>query len=92
MKDTKKKDVEAVQTTGESQSKKIALADHPAFQDDTEMSSPVSLISRLPHAATVSYDGDSIIIPPGAAGKNAVIVGNKNKLGALPKGVEAVKV
>lgn len=91
MKEMKKKS-EQVQETEVSAAKKIAYADHPAFKNDTEMSSPVALISRLPHVATISYDGESIMVPPGAAGKNAVIVGNKNKLGALPKGVEAIPV
>lgn len=63
-----------------------------AFKPIVKMDKPGTLVSRLPNPVLISYEGRGLVIPPRAAGKTAVKVENRDKLGALPRGVMCVEV
>lgn len=49
------------------------------------------LVSRLPHPATVTYNGMTVIVPPRSNVKNGPRVDDKSKLSKLPTGVMFVR-
>ena len=49
------------------------------------------VVSRLNHPITVSYNSQSLVIPPKAHGKNAPRIADYSLLGKLPQGVSFVK-
>jgi len=63
------------------------ISDLPAFKNDADQSNPGTLASRLDHSATVAYDGQGMVLPP----RSRLKVGNIEKLGALPAGVQLIK-
>lgn len=75
-----------------AQGEKIPMSEHPAFKGAPAMPNPGKLVSRLDHAVTISYEGRGMMIPPRAQGKNAVVIADINKLGALPSGVQCLKL
>lgn len=48
----------------------------------------VKLFSQRDHPITLSYDGEGMQLPP----RGELVIADKNKLGALPKGVIMVVV
>lgn len=70
---------------------KTPMMELPAFKNNPALPNPGKLISRLDHAVTIAYNGEGLVIPPRAQGKNAILVADKAKLGALPSGVECIK-
>lgn len=44
------------------------------------------LVSRLPNPVTLGYKGEGMVLPPRFNGKKYNLI-DKNRLGALPKGV-----
>lgn len=63
------------------------ISDLPAFKNDADMSNPGMLASRLDHSVMISYDGQAMMIPPRARVK----IGNCEKLGALPVGIQLIR-
>lgn len=47
---------------------------------------PAYVVSRLDHPVTISYNGESIIIPP----RGRELVANYLLIGAIPKGISVV--
>jgi len=48
------------------------------------------LVSRLPHPVVMTYKGEGMVLPPRFNGKKYDLM-DKNKLGALPKGIVFVE-
>lgn len=55
----------------------------PEVEDKT---SPAMVVSRLDHPTTITYNGESLVIPP----RGREQVANLKKLGAIPKGITVV--
>lgn len=70
---------------------KPPLSELKAFNGAAVMPNPGKLISRLDHAATISYNGEALVIPPRAQGIHAIQIADIQKLGALPAGIQLIK-
>lgn len=57
--------------------------DKPSDKKPEAMLKPAIVMNRLPHDATIAYDGRAMKISPRQRSK----IANMDKLGALPKGV-----
>lgn len=73
------------------ENKKVPMSELKAFNGAPVLTNPGKLISRLDHAVTISYNGEGLVIPPRAQGKNAVLVADVAKLGAYPNGIQLIK-
>lgn len=51
-----------------------------------EMLNPGTIISRLDHSVTLSYEGAGMMLPP----RGRLVIANLAKLGAIPKGIFVV--
>jgi hypothetical protein len=80
-----KKIAAAAQSKSEAPAKK-SLGEHPAFKTP-ERPNPGTVMSRLDHDITISYEGMAMVIPP----RGKIPVADTQKLGALPTGVQVVK-
>lgn len=63
-----------------------------AFAGAPDMPNPGKLVSRLDHAVTIAYNGEGLVVPPRAQGKHAVVIADVNKLGAIPSGLQLLKL
>jgi hypothetical protein len=84
----KEDEVKAAQKVGG----KIPLDQHPAFKGAPDLSKAGKLVSRLDHPVTIAYNGEALIIPPRAQGIHAIVILNTALLGALPAGVQLLKM
>lgn len=57
---------------------------------EEELLKPGFIVSRLPHAVTLAYEGYAIVVPPFANANHKVRIANVNKLSHLIPGVSVV--
>lgn len=89
----KKISVKMADRNGEFIDTKPSQPTMPEFVYESEvekMTKPGSVVSQKDHNITISYNGESIIIPP-RAGVGERRVANIDKLGALPRGVFVIQ-
>lgn len=57
---------------------------------EEELLKPGFIVSRLPHAVTLAYEGYAIVVPPFANANHKVRVANVSKLSHLIPGVSVI--
>jgi hypothetical protein len=60
----------------------------PDIVKPEEMTNPAILVNKLKHNASLSYNGEGMIVAPQARVK----IADFNKLGALPRGVVCIPI